>query len=84
MAKAKDFPVREQLLDRLETILDPNIRQHIVWERAYRPDDFAHDGRGLIPVDVGLQVRHGGQQVNQAVSRWGKGRVGDGWDVHME
>jgi phytoene desaturase len=35
--------VREQLLDRLEDILDPDIRQHIVWERESRPDDFALD-----------------------------------------
>jgi phytoene desaturase len=35
--------VREQLLNRLEDILDPDIRQHIDWEREYRPDDFALD-----------------------------------------
>jgi phytoene desaturase len=35
--------VRNRLLDRLEDILDPNIRQHIVWEREYRPDNFASD-----------------------------------------
>lgn len=35
--------VREQLLDKLEEILDPEIRQKIVWEREYRPDDFTRD-----------------------------------------
>lgn len=32
--------VRDQLLDRLEDILDPDIRQHIVWERQFTPEDF--------------------------------------------
>jgi phytoene desaturase len=35
--------VREQLLDRLERIVDPQIRQHIVWERQYRPGDWLAD-----------------------------------------
>jgi phytoene desaturase len=35
--------LREQLLDRLEEILDPQIRQHIVWEREYRPTDWQAD-----------------------------------------
>jgi phytoene desaturase len=35
--------VREQLLDQLEKLLDPNIRQHIVWERQYTPADFQND-----------------------------------------
>jgi phytoene desaturase len=35
--------VRETLLDRLETIIDPQIRQHIVWEREYRPTDWLND-----------------------------------------
>ncbi len=35
--------VREKLLDRLETIIDPEIRQHIVWERQYRPTDWLND-----------------------------------------
>lgn len=33
--------VRETLLSRLEQIVDPHIRSHIVWEREYRPDDFS-------------------------------------------
>jgi phytoene desaturase len=35
--------VRDQLLDRLEHIIDPNIREHIVWERDYRPTDWQTD-----------------------------------------
>jgi phytoene desaturase len=35
--------VRDQLLDRLETVIDPDIRQHIVWERQYTPLDFQND-----------------------------------------
>jgi phytoene desaturase len=32
--------VREQLIQKLEHILDPTIRQHIVWEREFTPADF--------------------------------------------
>jgi phytoene desaturase len=35
--------VREKLLKRLETLIDPEIRQHIVWERSYTPLDYARD-----------------------------------------
>jgi phytoene desaturase len=35
--------VRNQLLDRLERIVDPEIRRHIVWEREYRPGDWLAD-----------------------------------------
>lgn len=35
--------VREQLLGRLERIVDPDLRRHIVWERDYRPTDWAKD-----------------------------------------
>lgn len=35
--------LREKLLDRLEQIVDPEIRSHIVWERQYRPDDWLRD-----------------------------------------
>jgi len=35
--------VRDRLLDRLEAIVDPHIRQHIVWERDYRPTDWQMD-----------------------------------------
>jgi phytoene desaturase len=35
--------VRSKLLDRLEQIIDPTIRSHIVWERDYRPLDWKND-----------------------------------------
>lgn len=35
--------VREQLLTRLEELIDPDLRQHIVWERQYTPLDFQRD-----------------------------------------
>jgi phytoene desaturase len=35
--------VREKLLDQLERLVAPDIRQHIVWERQYRPTDYLHD-----------------------------------------
>jgi phytoene desaturase len=35
--------VRQQLLDRLEDIVDPQIRDHIVWERQYTPLDWLKD-----------------------------------------
>jgi phytoene desaturase len=35
--------VREQLLDKLEAVVDPDIRQHIVWEQEYTPVDFKTD-----------------------------------------
>jgi phytoene desaturase len=35
--------VRAQLLTQLERLVDPDIRRHIVWEREYRPPDYARD-----------------------------------------
>ena len=35
--------LREKLLDRLEKIIDPDLRKHIVWERQYRPTDWLED-----------------------------------------
>lgn len=35
--------LREKLIDRLERIIDPEIRQHIVWERQYCPGDWLTD-----------------------------------------
>ena len=35
--------VRERLLAQVERILDPDIRQHIVFEREYRPTDWLND-----------------------------------------
>ncbi len=35
--------VREKLIDQLSNLLDPDLRDHIVWEREYRPTDFLSD-----------------------------------------
>jgi phytoene desaturase len=35
--------VRAKLLDRLEQIVDPELRRHIVWERQYAPPDWERD-----------------------------------------
>jgi len=35
--------LREVLLNRLEQILDPELRRHIVWEHSYRPIDWLTD-----------------------------------------
>jgi phytoene desaturase len=35
--------VRDKLLAQLERIVDPEIREHIVWERDYRPTDWLND-----------------------------------------
>ncbi len=35
--------VREKLLESLSKIIDPDIREHIVWEREYRPTDWEQD-----------------------------------------
>jgi phytoene desaturase len=35
--------LRAQLLDQLADIVDPDIREHIVWERDYTPLDFQQD-----------------------------------------
>jgi phytoene desaturase len=31
------------LYRRLEQLVDPDIRKHVVWEREYRPSDWEHD-----------------------------------------
>jgi phytoene desaturase len=35
--------VREKVLQRLEQLVDPDLRRHIVWEREYRPTDWVRD-----------------------------------------
>lgn len=50
--------VREQLLDRLETVVDPDIRQHIVWERQYTPLDFQNDYNAVYGTAFG-SLAHG-------------------------
>ena len=50
--------LREQLLDRLETIVDPAIRQHIVWERQYCPTDWQNDINATLGTAFG-SLSHG-------------------------
>jgi phytoene desaturase len=50
--------VREQILDRLEGIIDPQIRQHIVWEREYRPTDWQNDINATLGTAFG-SLAHG-------------------------
>ena len=50
--------VREQILDRLEKIIDPQIRQHIVWERQYRPTDWLQDVNATLGTAFG-SLAHG-------------------------
>lgn len=50
--------VREQILDRLEDIIDPQIRQHIVWERQYRPTDWLKDINATLGTAFG-SLAHG-------------------------
>ncbi len=35
--------LREKLIDQLERLIDPQIRQHILWQREYTPLDFERD-----------------------------------------
>lgn len=35
--------VREKLLNTIESLVDPDLRKHIVWEREYRPTDWLSD-----------------------------------------
>jgi phytoene desaturase len=50
--------VREQLLRRLEQIVDPAIRQHIVWQRQYLPTDFKADYNAALGTAFG-SLSHG-------------------------
>lgn len=50
--------VREQLLARLERIVDPDIRRHIVWEREYRPTDWLRDNNAVYGTAFG-SLAHG-------------------------
>ena len=45
--------VREKLLDQLERIVDPDLRQHIVWQRDYRPTDFQADINAVLGTAFG-------------------------------
>lgn len=50
--------VRAKLLDRLEEIVDPQIRKHIIWEREYRPTDFLADYNAVFGTAFG-SLSHG-------------------------
>ncbi len=50
--------VRDKLLARLERIVDPDIRRHIVWEREYRPTDWLHDTNAVYGAAFG-SLAHG-------------------------
>lgn len=50
--------VRQKLLDRLERIIDPDLRRHIVWERQYRPTDWANDINATLGTAFG-SLAHG-------------------------
>ncbi len=50
--------IRAKLIDRLEEIVDPQIREHIVWEREYRPTDFLNDYNAVLGTAFG-SLSHG-------------------------
>jgi phytoene desaturase len=50
--------VRQKLIDRLERIIDPDLRRHIVWERQYRPTDWANDINATLGTAFG-SLAHG-------------------------
>jgi phytoene desaturase len=45
--------LRAKLLDRLEEVVDPELRRHIVWERQYRPTDFQADYNAVLGTAFG-------------------------------
>jgi phytoene desaturase len=50
--------VREKLISRLERIIDPNLRQQIVWERQYSPPDWEADINATLGTAFG-SLSHG-------------------------
>ncbi len=50
--------VREQLLAKLERIVDPELRRHIVWQREYRPPDWETNFNSLYGTAFG-SLSHG-------------------------
>jgi phytoene desaturase len=50
--------LRKQLIDRMECIIDPEIRRHIVWERQYRPGDWLADINATLGTAFG-SLSHG-------------------------
>jgi phytoene desaturase len=45
--------VREGLIGKLETILDPEIRAHIVWQREFTPKDFQENYNAVLGTAFG-------------------------------
>jgi phytoene desaturase len=45
--------VREQILDRLAMIIDPELREHITFEREYRPADWESDINAVLGTAFG-------------------------------
>lgn len=50
--------VREKLLARLEQIIDPQLRKHIIWEKEYCPPDFQRDFNAVLGTAFG-SLSHG-------------------------
>jgi phytoene desaturase len=50
--------VREKLVQRLEQIVDPELRRHIVWERQYTPPDWQRDVNASLGTAFG-SLSHG-------------------------
>lgn len=50
--------VEEQLLTRLEQLVDPDLREHIVWQRRFGPTDFEHDYNAVLGTAFG-SLAHG-------------------------
>jgi phytoene desaturase len=50
--------LRKLLIDRLEQIIDPEIRQHIVWEHQYRPGNWQADINATLGTAFG-SLSHG-------------------------
>ncbi len=50
--------VRDKLLRQLERLVDPEICQHIVWERDYRPTDWLRDNNAVYGTAFG-SLSHG-------------------------
>lgn len=46
-------PVREGLLRKLEALVDPAIRDHIVWQREFTPQDFKDDYNAILGTAFG-------------------------------
>jgi len=45
--------VREKLITKLEQLIDPQIRKHIIWEKEYCPSDFKQDFNAILGTAFG-------------------------------